>query len=250
MASQTSSVVPRSHHLSCVLNCAVCHGRPTRCSTGAPSRWRMWRSLASRSRPARTRRRTRTFALSPVLRVRDPVVMAVVVVWCLLWDVVGCCLVVVRVLTSTCHSPTHPSPTLRPAFIAGWGLDEALARSHAYADAGADAILMHSAKSDPSEIQARARWRGGLLRGLVRGLMRELMRRVKWPTGDPQPETRFEVISPVPILPTAVCSCLWTTGTRPSAPWSLFPPSSTSFSFFFFVVLAISLTLVPRLPLP
>merc|ERR1711916_280485 len=39
------------------------------------------------------------------------------------------------------------------AFIAGWGLDEALARSHAYADAGADAILMHSAKSDPSEIQ-------------------------------------------------------------------------------------------------
>ena len=172
--------------------------------------------------------------------------------------VVGCCGMLsrcCRVLTSTCHSPTHPSPTLRPAFIAGWGLDEALARSHAYADAGADAILMHSAKSDPSEIQARARWRGGLLRGLVRGLMRGLMRRVKWPTGDPQPETRFEVISPVPILPTAVCSCLWTTGTRPSAPWSLFPPSSTLCCccfcvrlFLFF--LAISLTLVPRLPLP
>lgn len=40
------------------------------------------------------------------------------------------------------------------AFIAGWGLDEALRRSHAYADAGADAILMHSKRSDPSEIKA------------------------------------------------------------------------------------------------
>jgi len=40
------------------------------------------------------------------------------------------------------------------AFIAGWGLEEALRRSHAYADAGADAILMHSKLSDPSEIQA------------------------------------------------------------------------------------------------
>lgn len=40
------------------------------------------------------------------------------------------------------------------AFIAGWGLEEALKRSHAYADAGADAILMHSKLSDPSEIQA------------------------------------------------------------------------------------------------
>lgn len=39
------------------------------------------------------------------------------------------------------------------AFIAGWGLDEVLKRSHAYADAGADAILMHSKRSDPSEIK-------------------------------------------------------------------------------------------------
>jgi phosphoenolpyruvate phosphomutase len=38
------------------------------------------------------------------------------------------------------------------AFIAGWGLDEALNRANAYADAGADAILMHSKKSDPSDI--------------------------------------------------------------------------------------------------
>lgn len=40
------------------------------------------------------------------------------------------------------------------AFIAGWGLEEALLRSHAYADAGADAILMHSKLADPSEIKA------------------------------------------------------------------------------------------------
>ena len=39
------------------------------------------------------------------------------------------------------------------AFIAGWGLEEALKRSHAYADAGADAILMHSKLADPSEIK-------------------------------------------------------------------------------------------------
>jgi len=40
------------------------------------------------------------------------------------------------------------------AFIAGWGLEEALKRSHPYADAGADAILMHSKLADPSEIKA------------------------------------------------------------------------------------------------
>jgi len=40
------------------------------------------------------------------------------------------------------------------AFIAGWGLEEALSRSHAYADAGADAILMHSKLKNPSEIKS------------------------------------------------------------------------------------------------
>ncbi|OMJ74435.1 hypothetical protein SteCoe_26653 [Stentor coeruleus] len=40
------------------------------------------------------------------------------------------------------------------AFIAGWGLEEALKRAEAYKDAGADAILMHSKKSDSSEIEA------------------------------------------------------------------------------------------------
>lgn len=40
------------------------------------------------------------------------------------------------------------------AFISGWGLDEALKRAEAYMNAGADAILMHSKKNDPSDIEA------------------------------------------------------------------------------------------------
>jgi len=38
------------------------------------------------------------------------------------------------------------------AFIAGWGLTEALKRAEAYRQAGADAILIHSKKSNPSEV--------------------------------------------------------------------------------------------------
>ena len=38
------------------------------------------------------------------------------------------------------------------AFIAGWGLEEALKRAEAYRKAGADAILIHSALRNPSEI--------------------------------------------------------------------------------------------------
>jgi phosphoenolpyruvate phosphomutase len=40
------------------------------------------------------------------------------------------------------------------ALIAGWGLDEALRRAHAYVDAGADAILMHSKESHAGQIEA------------------------------------------------------------------------------------------------
>jgi phosphoenolpyruvate phosphomutase len=45
------------------------------------------------------------------------------------------------------------------SLIAGWGIDAALERAYHYADAGADAILMHSKKSVPDEILAfMARW--------------------------------------------------------------------------------------------
>ena len=40
------------------------------------------------------------------------------------------------------------------AFIAGWDVNEALRRAEAYRNAGADAILMHSKRSDPSDIEA------------------------------------------------------------------------------------------------
>ncbi|MCU7840364.1 MAG: phosphoenolpyruvate mutase [Candidatus Thiodiazotropha sp. (ex Troendleina suluensis)] len=40
------------------------------------------------------------------------------------------------------------------AFIAGWGLSEALRRAEAYHEAGADAVLIHSALSVPDEILA------------------------------------------------------------------------------------------------
>ncbi|MEW6688185.1 MAG: phosphoenolpyruvate mutase [Pseudomonadota bacterium] len=43
------------------------------------------------------------------------------------------------------------------AFIAGWGLEEALRRAAAYHDAGADAVLIHSALSVPDEVLAFAR---------------------------------------------------------------------------------------------
>lgn len=49
------------------------------------------------------------------------------------------------------------------ALIAGHGQDEALTRAHAYADAGADAILIHSRKADANEIFDFARaWQNRL----------------------------------------------------------------------------------------
>jgi len=46
------------------------------------------------------------------------------------------------------------------SFIAGWGLEETLKRAEAYRQAGADAVLIHSAKKDPSDIEAfMAEWK-------------------------------------------------------------------------------------------
>lgn len=47
------------------------------------------------------------------------------------------------------------------AFIAGWGLDEALRRAEAYRAAGSDGILIHSALSRPTEVLAfQKEWAG------------------------------------------------------------------------------------------
>jgi phosphoenolpyruvate phosphomutase len=49
------------------------------------------------------------------------------------------------------------------AFIAGWGFEEAMKRAEAYRLAGADAILMHSALRNPTEIlQFMKAWAGRL----------------------------------------------------------------------------------------
>ncbi len=46
------------------------------------------------------------------------------------------------------------------ALIAGWGMEEALARAKAYAAAGADAILIHSKSEQPDEIlEFASRWK-------------------------------------------------------------------------------------------
>ena len=51
------------------------------------------------------------------------------------------------------------------AFIAGWGLDEALKRAEAYHAAGADAILIHSKHSQPDQVLGFARRVGQPLPG-------------------------------------------------------------------------------------
>jgi phosphoenolpyruvate phosphomutase len=49
------------------------------------------------------------------------------------------------------------------AFIAGWGLQEALRRAEAYRTAGADAVLIHSNRSDITEIASFMKeWNGRL----------------------------------------------------------------------------------------
>ena len=59
-----------------------------------------------------------------------------------------------RAAKDTQHCPDFVVVARVESFIAGWGLDEALRRAEAYRRAGADAILIHSARSDPSEILA------------------------------------------------------------------------------------------------
>ncbi|MFQ5777675.1 MAG: isocitrate lyase/phosphoenolpyruvate mutase family protein [Terriglobia bacterium] len=65
----------------------------------------------------------------------------------------------IRAAKETQKSPDFVVIARTEAFIAGWGLEEALKRGRAYADAGADLILVHSKLSTPEEIQAFAeRW--------------------------------------------------------------------------------------------
>jgi len=64
------------------------------------------------------------------------------------------------------------------ALISGWGLDEALRRAEAYHAAGADAVLIHSKKSDAEEVLAFAReWANHNLRASITA-MRDVSSRI------------------------------------------------------------------------
>jgi hypothetical protein len=60
----------------------------------------------------------------------------------------------IRAMKDTQRDPDFVVVARIEAFISGWGLDEALKRAEAYKAAGADAVLIHSKKSDNAEIAA------------------------------------------------------------------------------------------------
>jgi phosphoenolpyruvate phosphomutase len=69
----------------------------------------------------------------------------------------------IRAAKDTQRDPDFVVVARTEAFIAGRGLTTALVRANAYADAGADAILVHSATSTPADIVAFMRaWDGRL----------------------------------------------------------------------------------------
>ncbi len=59
-----------------------------------------------------------------------------------------------RAAKDTQRDPDFVVVARTEAFIAGWGLEEALLRATAYAESGADAILVHSKRKDADEILA------------------------------------------------------------------------------------------------
>jgi phosphoenolpyruvate phosphomutase len=59
----------------------------------------------------------------------------------------------IRAMKDTQQDPNFCVVARVEAFISGWGCDEALRRAEAYLSAGADAILMHSKRKDPKEIE-------------------------------------------------------------------------------------------------
>lgn len=58
----------------------------------------------------------------------------------------------IKAAKDTQQNPNFSVVARVEAFIAGWGLDEALKRATAYQEAGADAILMHSKTDTPDEV--------------------------------------------------------------------------------------------------
>lgn len=63
----------------------------------------------------------------------------------------------IKACLKTRRSPDFGIIARTEALIAGWGMDEALARGRAYADAGADMVLIHSKSEQPDEVLEFAR---------------------------------------------------------------------------------------------
>lgn len=63
----------------------------------------------------------------------------------------------IRACVRTRSNPEFAVIARTEALIAGWGMDEALARGRAYADAGADLVLIHSKSEQPDEVLEFAR---------------------------------------------------------------------------------------------
>ncbi|MGC5328314.1 phosphoenolpyruvate mutase [Brevibacillus sp. SYSU BS000544] len=60
----------------------------------------------------------------------------------------------IKAMKDTQHDDDFNVVARVEAFIAGWGLSEALQRADAYRQAGADAILIHSKRADTKEIES------------------------------------------------------------------------------------------------
>jgi len=58
----------------------------------------------------------------------------------------------IRAAKATQKNPDFLVIARTEALIAGWGMEEALMRGRAYADAGADMVLIHSKSKDPDEV--------------------------------------------------------------------------------------------------
>jgi phosphoenolpyruvate phosphomutase len=63
----------------------------------------------------------------------------------------------IRAAKATQRDPDFAVIARTEALIAGWGMEEALRRGRAYADAGADMVLIHSKSKDPDEVLSFAR---------------------------------------------------------------------------------------------
>ena len=67
----------------------------------------------------------------------------------------------IKAAKDTQHDPDFCVVARIESLIAGWGMDETLKRAHAYCEAGADALLVHSKRPQPDQVLEFMRYWGG-----------------------------------------------------------------------------------------